>query len=271
MVSKNNKTKKGKEKNFSTPRIEDISQITTETIQETPMPLATQDKPDNEKKELDPMDKTLKELEQAFFTLKFYPVAVKENGKDEAIEKIKNMYKKENDTVRQLVLYMVHEALAQSSELKTMYNFDFYRRKFPNIDPSQVRVNVYRSMFNYNFALEGMIELVKMLASLPGDDAAKLLSYHFSFLSAIEVEGSHMLRNAIIEALGESESEYALRCLLQYAKYTDNERLLQRIASSLVKWDQKIEQLNMSRKEKDKLKTSLEQVLTLEFGDSHYG
>ena len=162
------------------------------------MPLATQDKPDNEKKELDPMDKTLKELEQAFFTLKFYPVAVKENGKDEAIEKIKNMYKKENDTVRQLVLYMVHEALAQSSELKTMYNFDFYRRKFPNIDPSQVRVNVYRSMFNYNFALEGMIELVKMLASLPGDDAAKLLSYHFSFLSAIEVEGSHMLRNAII-------------------------------------------------------------------------
>ena len=220
--------------------------------------------------ETDPSNKKIKELEQAFFALKFYPIAVKEAGKEEAIEKILNLYTKEDDTFRQLVLYMIHEALAQSAELKTMYNFDFYKRKFPNADPTQLRMNVYRSIFNYNFSLEGLFELIKLLAKLPGDDAAKVLSYHFSFLLVIEVEGIHMMRNAIIEALGISESEYALRCLLQYAKYTDNERLLQRIANSLVRWTQKIDALKLPAKEKTRLKLELDQVLTLEFGDSHY-
>lgn len=240
-----------------------------QTLQETPETRLPQ-MPHPTKKD-EETNRIVKELEQTFFTLKFYPVAVKESGKDEAIEKIRNIYKNEDETVKQLVLYMVHEALAQSAELKTMHNFDFFRRKFPNAEPAQIRINVYRSMFNYNFALEGMIELIKLLATLPGDDAIKVLSYHFSFLAAIEVEGAHILRNAIIEALGDSDSEYALRCLLQYAKYTDNERMLQRIAVSLAKWDQKIEELALSRREKDKLKVSLQQVLTLEFGDSHYG
>ena len=248
----------------------DFAELKGQTLQETPE-LKPPEKPELEKKEDNNVDKIIKELEQILFTIKFYPVAVKENGKDDAVEKIVQIYKKEDETVKQLILYMIHEALAQSSELKTMYNFDFFRRKFPNADPAQVRINVYRSMFNYNFALEGMIELIKLLAKLPGDDSAKLLSYHFSFLSAIEVEGVHILRNAIIEALGDSESEYALRCLLQYARYTDNERMLQRIAGSLVKWDEKIENLKLSRREKDKLKLDLDQVLTLEFGDSHYG
>lgn len=242
-------------------------QAAAATLRETP---EIPQKPQETKKD-EETNGMVKELEQAFFTLKFYPVAVKESGKDEAIEKLRSAYRNGNETIRQLILYMVHEALAQSAELKTMYNFDFFRRKNPNAEPGQIRINVYRAMFNYNFSLEGMIELIKLLATLPEDDAAKVLSYHFSFLSAIEVEGAHMLRNAIIDALGETESEYALRCLLQYAKYTDNERMLQRLAASLAKWDQKIDGLTLSRKEKDKLKASLEQVLTLEFGDSHYG
>ncbi len=241
---------------------ESLATVAGQTLQETPQITGEKD---------EQVNKTIKELEQAFFALKFYPVAATEESKNEALHRIRDSYKKEGETIKQLILYMIHEALAQSAELKTMYNFDFYRRKFPNADPGQVRLNVYRSMFNYNFSLEGMIELARLLAQLPGDDAAKVLSYHFSFLCAIEVEGAHILRNVIIEALGDSESEYALRCLLQYAKYTDNERLLQRIASSLVKWDQKIESLKISKKDKSKLKDSLQQVLTLEFGDSHYG
>jgi len=217
------------------------------------------------------MNDTIKELEQAFFTLKFYPVAASEEAKEDAIQKIKDIHTKEDETIKQLILYMVHEALAQSSELKTMYNFDYFRRKFPNAEPAQIRVNVYRAMFNYNFSLEGMLELIKLLGQLDSNDAAKLLTYHFSFLSSIEVEGTHMLKNAIIDALGESQRDYALRSLLQYARYTDNERLLQRIASSLAKWDQKIENLKITRIEKEKLRKVLEEVLTLEFGDSHYG
>ncbi len=215
-------------------------------------------------------NKKIKELEQAFFAFKFYPVAVKDAEKEDAIRHIIDLYKKEDETIRQLILYMVHEALSQSADLKTMYNFDFYKRKAPTADTAQVRMNVYRAMFNYHFSLEGLFELVRLLGRLPGDDAAKVLSYHLSYLLVIEVEGTHMLRNVIIETLGDCESEYALRCLLDYAKYTDNERMLQRIASALVKWTEKIDHLKMPAREKSVLKTKLEQVLTLEFGDTHY-
>ena len=58
------------------------------------------------------MNDAIKELEQAFFTLKFYPVAASEEAKDEAIGKIKSIYAREDETIKQLILYMVHEALA---------------------------------------------------------------------------------------------------------------------------------------------------------------
>lgn len=218
----------------------------------------------------DHTNKKIKELEQAFFAFKFYPVAVKESEKEEALKRIVDIYKKEDETIRQLILYMIHEALSQSAELKTMYNFDFYKRKAPSADTTQVRMNVYRAMFNYHFSLEGLFELIRLLGKFPSDDAVKVLTYHFSYLLVIEVEGIHMMRNAIIEALGDSENEYALRCLLDYAKYTDNERMLQRIASALVKWMEKVDHLKLPAKEKQVLKTKLEQVLTLEFGDTHY-
>ncbi len=213
----------------------------------------------------------VKELEQAFFTMRFYPVAVKEQAKEEAREKIKKHFKEDEETVRQLVLYMIHEHLSQASELKTMYNFDFFKGRMPTVDPAQLRMNVYRAMFNYNYSLEGIIELLKLLGELEGDDAAKLLTYHFSFYSCIEVESMHMLRNAAIEALGESNSEYALQCLLRYAHYSDNERMLQRFAIALTNWSNKLDTMKISQKDKDRLKAKLHEVMTAEFGDSHYG
>ena len=217
------------------------------------------------------MQEVIKTLEQAFFTFKFYPVAAKEDAKEEAITTIKKLHRNENETVRQLVLYMLHEQLSQVNELKMMHNYDHFKARFPNNDASQIRMNVYRAMFNYNNSIEGLIELVKILGELEGDDAAKLLTYHFSFLSSIEVEATHMIRNAIVDALGESKSEYALKSLLSYARTCDSERLLQRIAGSLARWDQKIDELKITLRDKERLKEKIHEVMALEFGDSHYG
>lgn len=226
--------------------------------------------PEQQKKD-EKYTETVKELEQAFFALKFYPVAVKEESKNEAKEKIKNHYMKSDDTVRQLVLYMIHEHLSQAGEMKNMYNFDFFKNRMQNADAGQIRMNVYRAMFNYNFSIEGLIELLKLLGEFGGDDAAKLITYHFSFYSCIEVESMHMLRNAAIDALGESNSEYALHCLLRYAQYSDNDRMLARFAGALANWDKKIDGLKIPEKQREKLKTKLHEVMTMEFGDSHYG
>ncbi|HIH23370.1 TPA: hypothetical protein HA238_06595 [Candidatus Micrarchaeota archaeon] len=254
--------------------IKDAKKNGNQNPAQSPSPPQTPPQPEKseeERKKDERMAALIKEIEQAFFAFRFYPVATKEDSRIQAENRIIDAYAKEDDTVKQMILYMIHENLSQAADMKTMHNFEHFKRKLPTADPSQIRINVYRAMFNYNFSLEGLIALVRLLGRLEGDDAAKLLTYHFTFFSSIEAESMHMLKNAVIDTLGESTSPYALKSLLEYATCTEREQTLQRIASALAKWDQKIDGLKLSKKEKDGLTDRLRQILTLEFGDSHYG
>lgn len=217
------------------------------------------------------MASLVKDLEQAFFTIKFYPVAANAEAKKEALERIRKIFDKEEETIRQLVLFMAHEHLSQAAELRVMHNYEHFKRKMPAADPAQMRINVYRSMFNHNFSIEGLMDFIAFVGTLEGDDAAKLLTYHFTFFASIEGESTRMLRNSIIAALGESKSPYALKTLLDYAKNTDDEMLLGRVAASLGKWNEKIEGLKLSRSEKEKLKSDINHIMMQETGSSHYG
>ncbi len=214
----------------------------------------------------------VKDMESAFFAVKFYPVAVNEDSKNDALKKLEKIYNEGSDTVRQLLLYMVHENLAQSVELRVVHTYDYFKAKNPTQDPAQIRMSVYRSMFNYHTSLEGLIEFVRLLGRLRGgDDSAKLLTYHFSHLGFQENPSHHMMRAAIIEALGKSESRYALNALLDYAKYDDNEQAFQRVVTALAEWDGKIDTLKLSDKEKEGLRTKLQEVMTRQVGgETHY-
>ena len=214
----------------------------------------------------------VKEIEGALFAVKFYPVAVDEGSKNEAVAKLVKTYNTGSETIRQLIIYMIHETLATSAELKIMHNFEYAKARNPALDPAQLRMSVYRSMFNYNTSLEGLVEIIRMLGILKGsDDAAKLLTHHFSHLCNYENEASHILRAAILDALGKSDSHYALKSLLEYARYNDNERTFQRIAGALIEWDEKIDKLKITEKEKKKLRDNLQELMTKDRGGSHYG
>jgi hypothetical protein len=214
----------------------------------------------------------LKEIESAMYALKFYPVAVNEQAKTDAVKKLEGIYMKGNETVRQMLLYMLHEVLSTSTELKIMHTLDYFKAKYPNQEPSALRVHVYRAMFNYNTSLEGLIEVIRFLGTLKGsDDAVKLLTYHFSHLCSVENESTHMLRSAILDSLGESESRYALNSLLEYAKYTDSERTFNRIVDALGRWEGRIGSLKITEPEKEKLRKRLKELITSDFGGSHYG
>jgi hypothetical protein len=218
------------------------------------------------------MQAVIKEIEGALFAVKFYPVAVDEKSKKEAVAKLESIYEKGNDTVRQLLLYMIHELIATTVELKVMHTYDYFKAKNPAQDAAQVRIQVYRAMFNYNTSIEGLIEVIRLLGRLKGgDDAAKLLTYHFSHLCAMENEASHMIRAAILETLGESESQYALRALLEYAQYTDSERTFGRIVSALSDWEEKVGGLKIPDSEKEHIRGRLKEIITSDFGGSHYG
>lgn len=214
----------------------------------------------------------LKEIEGAMHSIKFYPVAVSEQAKGEAMLKLEKLYSEGNETVRQMLLYMIHEVLCTSSDLKVMHTLEYFRAKHQNQEPSQLRVQVYRAMFNYNNSLEGLTELIRLLGRMRGsDDAAKLLTYHFSHLSSVENEGAQILRSAILEALGDSESRYALGALLDYARYTNSERTFNRVVEALVSWEERIETLKITEQEKEKLRERIREIVTSDFGGSHYG
>lgn len=214
----------------------------------------------------------LKEIESAMYAVKFYPVAVTELSKDEALAKLERIYSSGNETVRQMLLYMIHETLCTSADLKIMHTFDYFKAKYQNQEPSQLRVHVYRAMFNYNNSLEGLTELMRLLGRMRGnDDAAKLLTYHFSHLSAVENEGVQILRSAILEALGDSESRYALSALLDYARYTNSERTFNRVVEALTAWEGKVGSLKLPEAEKAKIMERIREIITSDFGGSHYG
>lgn len=217
------------------------------------------------------MDEIVKDIEKNIFSLKFYPVAVDEDSKNEAVTNILKLYKDGNETVRQLILFMLHESLSQYFEFKTVHVYDYFKAKNPHDEPARLRMEVYRAMFNYNTSAEGLMEIITLLGKMSeNDDAAKLLTYHYSRVSAIETEAHLMLRNSIINALGESNSPYALSALLQYAKYTDNERTFQRIMAAIGKWSEKIHTIKISEGKRKKLKKELEEVIR-EFKTTHYG
>ena len=162
--------------------------------------------------------------------------------------------------------------MALTAEMKIMHTFDYFKIKNPGVDPAELRMNVYRSMFNYNTSIEGVTELVRLLGRLNGsDDAAKVLTYHYARLSMIENEANRMIRAAIIDSLGKSESHYALKSLLEYARYTDNEQTINRIVNALVEWEERIDKLKVNPKEKKKLREKLKEFITKEGRASHYG
>ena len=224
------------------------------------------------KKEKETMAAVVKQIEKALFSIKFYPVAVNMDAKDEAIKKLINTYNSGSETVKQLLLYMIHENLAESANLRVMHTYEYSKMKNPALDPAQLRMSVYRAIFNHNTSMEGIVELIRLLGMLEGnDDAAKLLTYHFSYLSTHENESTHMLRAAILEALGNSDSRYALDALLEYAKYTDSDRTFQRIVGALVQWEDKLDEVVLEPREREKFRAKIMEVTTRELSGRHYG
>lgn len=226
------------------------------------------EKTEQEKTEI---EKAVSEVEKNIFSLKFYPVAVDKNAKDEAKKNIISIFQKSNETVKQIILFMIHESISQYYDFKVTHVYDYFRAKNPQEDPTQTRMNVYRAMFNYNTSIEGIMEFIDLLGHLgTSDDAAKVLTYHYARVAAIETEAHIELRNAIINALGECDAPYALSALIKYARYTDNEHLFQRIQAALSKWENKIDKIKIPERIRKELKNKLNEVIIKEFGKSHY-
>lgn len=209
----------------------------------------------------------IKEIDGAFLAIKFYPVAVKLTSKEEAYKKLEKLYKKESEPLKQMILYLAHEYISSVSELRAVHNFDYFKLKNPTLDQTQLKMSVYRAMFNSNSSIEGIIEMISFLGSLNTDDAAKVLTHNFSHFCSSESETTHILRSAILDSLGKSNSIHALSSLLLYARYGDSERTFQRVVNALFIWSEKLDKLNVPKN----LRTQIDEFLTKELEGKHYG
>jgi hypothetical protein len=215
---------------------------------------------------------TLKKIDRAIISLKLYPVAVTDEEKRESMKKIISIYEKSNDSVRQHILMILYEHISEANELRNIRNIQYYKEKNPKATPGAIRMNVYKDMFNYNTSLDGLVELIHLLGHLVGRGPAKLLTHLFTHFCSSEVEISRVLRNAVIEALGKSSSSYALKALLRYTEYSDNEKILARLGSALMEWGEKIDELTISEEDKDRLKHKLqESLMREEVSSKQYG
>ncbi len=215
--------------------------------------------------------KRIDEVNDAMLKFNMYPVAAKEGAKDDALAALKRLYKEGDPSLRQIILYVLHETFSQFAEYRIAKNLDYFRKKLPQAEASQHRLHVYRSMFNYSSSLEGLIEIVDLLSELGDDDSAKVLTHQFSFLCAYDnSEAARILRGAVVDALGKSDSVYALKALLSYVRNVENEQLGGRIISSIVEWKEKVHRLKLGQKEKDELMKKINDVVLMEREEGHY-
>lgn len=206
----------------------------------------------------------LKKIDRAIISLKLYPVAVSDEDKTESLKKIVKIYGESNDSLRQHILMVIYEHICEANELRSLRNIEYFKAKNPKATPGAIRMNVYKDMFNYNTSLDGLVELIHLLGELEGRGPAKLLTHLFTHFCSNEVEMSKVLRNATIEALAKSSSSYALKALLRYTDYSDNEKILARLGNALMEWGEKIDDLSISDEDKHRLKHKLQESLMRE-------
>ena len=213
----------------------------------------------------------VREIERSLRSIKLYPVAVGLEAKNSALDGVAKAYSRGGDSVRQHTLFLINETVSQVSELKSLKAYEHFRLKSPKLSPGAIRMGVYREMFDYNTSVEGVAELILLLGRLEGDEPAKLLTHFFSVFCSMESETNRMLRNAAIEALGDSESKYALDALLEYARLSDSDRLFGRLVASLALWAGRIDKLDMKEPDKQEIKEELKDLMAKEEKPTQYG
>jgi len=212
-----------------------------------------------------------REIDKSVAAIILYPISSKEEAKNAAMDNLVKIFSKGNDAVRQHLLSVIQENVAQVYDMKVIQTYEVCKTKNPKAAPGAIKAGVYRSIFDYNSSTEGIVELIGLLGEFKGHEAAKLLTRLFSHFCSVDSEANRMLRNAVIEALGDSNSSYALNALLEYARLTDNDKLFGRLVSALAVWSEKIDSLDLPAEEKLELKEELKFLMAKEEKPTQYG
>ena len=207
----------------------------------------------------------IKEIDRLIVTIYNYPVFTDYRKKEEAKEAIIEIYKKGDQSIKNTILFILHEKLCAAKEYRDFHNFEGMRARYKDEDANKVRQRIFRNIFDYAGSLDGIFETFELLGKFDDVFSIKLLSYHLSRYMLVNSFETQILSEKVLTILGGSNNTYALRILLSIAPFAyEREKLLPIMIDALSLWAEKIDKIKIDRKEKKELKKEIKKYIEME-------
>ncbi|MEM2948286.1 MAG: hypothetical protein QXY05_04090 [Candidatus Anstonellales archaeon] len=207
----------------------------------------------------------VKQIDNLIMTIYNYPVFTDYEKKEEAKKALIKMYKKEDQVIKNTILFILHEKLCSAKEYRDFHNFEGMKMRYKEEDANKVRQGIFRRVFDYAGSLEGIFETFDILGKFDDVFSIKLVSYHLSRYMLVNSFETQVLSEKAISVLGESNNTYALRVLLSLAPFFyGKEKVVPIMIDALSTWAEKLDRLKMSEKEKNELKKEIKKYIEME-------
>jgi len=204
----------------------------------------------------------IREIDRLIMTIYNYPVFTDYRKKEEAKKALINLYKKEDQVIKNTILFILHEKLCAAKEYRDFHNFEGMRMRYKDEDANKVRQRIFRSVFDYAGSLDGIFETFEILKNFDDVFSIKLMNYHLSRYMLVNSFETQLLSEKVLNVLGESNNPYALRVLLSIAPFAyEREKMVPVIVNALSIWAEKIDKIKMNKKEKKELKNEIKKYI----------
>ncbi len=193
------------------------------------------------KKAENPYEKDFETCQKLLSNISGYPVLTSREEFEQSFSKLQKIYMKKGDVVKHMVLYSLFRMIVRSNEFRMSRDAQYYARARFNGDMQAAKRETIRSILAAEHSIETIAQIIEQISTWNDVRIIKLLNSCLShFLCRDMFEGTKMLKNAVINALGDAQHPYALQSLLTYAKLVNEGETAMMIRKNLEKWSKKM-------------------------------
>jgi hypothetical protein len=207
-----------------------------------------------DKKNEDYYKQKIEEIKKIIHGICAYPVALSWEEKNKMKKKLVSIYKENDDVIKGAIISYINEKLSNFKSFKDFASMFLSSDKISN--PEKVSMTI----LDYSSSFDGLYDLIDVLIEIDDNLSLKLLSFHLTRYISINNYISDMMVLKIIRALGESINVYAAHVLLNLSEIID-ETMEFELLESLRKWEEKIDKIKVSKREKEYIKRKIKERL----------
>jgi hypothetical protein len=207
-----------------------------------------------DKKNEDYYKQKIEEIKKIIHGICAYPIALSWQEKNKMKKKLISIYKENDDVIKGAIISYINE------KLSNFKNFKDFASMFLSSDKISNPEKVSMTILDYSSSFDGLYDLIDILIEIDDNLSLKLLSFHLTRYLSINNYVSDMMVIKIIRALGESRNVYAAHVLLNLSEIIDETTEFE-LLESLRKWEEKIDKIKVSKREKEYIKRKIKERL----------